>query len=118
MKPQNPAGTSDVMLILKSFFKTLAANVSFGNAVTFDASGNGITFNQDNSDGTLIRVTWGLANTAKVINHKLGRRPIGYIAVVKNVACDVYSRTPMIADLMNITLYNTVASADTTLYIF
>ena len=129
MKPMNPSGVSNFTQVLNSFFKTFVGNIGFGNPTAYDAAGNGTTFEPDNGNGILIRVGsitnpnnlpnfWAGNNTPTVITHNLNRRPVGFFVAGKDRACDIYLGNPPVATDMTITLYITVDTADTLLYIF
>lgn len=130
MRPQNPAIADDDNnhQVLKSVYKTLRANISFGSAETYASDGSIATYSQDNTDGQLIRVAenanplglssfWSGSNIDTTINHNLGRIPVGYTIVSKTKTCDVYTGT-IVATEQTITLKNTDGTTDTVLYIF
>lgn len=135
MQPVKPNVTMDNLLQHQSLALTLAANVSNGTPAAFDATaplGIPTIFSQDNGDGIMVRVgpnqpallpipgvAWGAANTATTIQHNLNRIPIGYYVVRKYQACDVYDAGDNVGwSKTEIVLRNTVADADTVLYIF
>ena len=135
MQPSKPSVIMDNLLQHQSLARILAANVSIGSGAAFDSTlplGIPTIFSQDNGDGIMVRVgpnqpallpipgvAWGTANTAITIQHNLGRIPIGYYVVRKYQACDVYDVGDNVGwSKTEIVLLNTVADADTVLYIF
>jgi hypothetical protein len=128
MIPRNPGDLLDPDLQHKSVFRVLRANISIGQADTFDSAGNPATFTQDNGDGIMIRVgsnanpfglsnSWAGTNVNTTIVHNLGRVPIGYFITKKTGACDVYDGS-IVATKSNITLKTTDGTQDTVIYIF
>lgn len=127
MRPQDPAKVADPHIISVSVNKVLLGNVSMGNPIGFDTSGQPSQFTQDNTDGVMIRVGananpnslpnfWVSGPT--LITHNLGRVPIGYYITRKNKTCDVFDGTVASWSLTKISLQITDITADTTVYIF
>jgi hypothetical protein len=111
-----------------SVARTLNGNVSPGNGLTFDSTGQPVTFSTDNQSGILIRIgsnanpymvpaSWpATANTDVTIAHNLNKVPYGFHIVSKNKACDVFLGTVLPAK-MNITLQCTDPTADVTVFV-
>lgn len=127
MNPQNPARIADSQLVAVSFHRTLTGNVSMGNAVAWDSTGQPSEYTQDNTDGAMIRVGsnanpnalpnfWTSGPT--IITHNLGRVPIGYYITRKDKTCDVFDGTVASWTETVISLEITDDTADTTVYIF
>jgi hypothetical protein len=124
----NPSALANPLILATSVHKTLRANVSKGSAITFDSAGNPSTFQQDNTDETMIRVGansnpfglnnfWAASGTDTVITHALGRVPIGYYIIKKDRPCDVYTGAGAWT-AQSIVLRITDDTADTVLAIF
>jgi len=127
MQPQNPTSISNQDMYNKSLAQVLSNNVSPGNGLTFDTNGQPLTFSPDNGVGIIIRIgsssnpfslpaNWVTNNTDLTIAHNLGKIPYGYIVIAKSEACDVYWGS-MLATTTTITLRNTNAAADTSIWI-
>ena len=56
MRPQTPATISSQDQLNKSVNQVLSGNVSPGNGLTFDTSGQPLTYSTDNTVGLIIRV--------------------------------------------------------------
>lgn len=127
MRPQDPSRIADAQIVSVSVNRTLLGNVSMGNATEWDSTGQPSAYQQDNTDGTMIRVgsnanpnglpnSWGAGPT--IITHNLGRVPIGYYVTRKSIACDVFDGTVASWTETVISLEITTDTADTTIYIF
>lgn len=127
MRPQNPSRISDPHEVLVSVNRVLLGNVSMGNATGFDSTGQPTAYQQDNTDGTMVRVGsnanpnalpnfWTSGPT--IITHNLGRVPIGYYITRKSKTCDVFDGTVASWTETVISLQITDDTADTTVYIF
>lgn len=108
----------------QSVTKTLNAGVDMGVPTGKNAAGVYNTFEQGNGDGVLIRIgatgssealSWP-ATGSLVINHGLGRQPIGFKIVDKDKPVDV-SRTAT-PTVTTISLLPTDHTANVTIYIF
>lgn len=126
MQPSKPSVIMDNLSQHTSLAMALNANISIGSGSAFDpTTGIATSFTQDNGDGMMVRVgpglpnVWGAANTATTIQHNLGRIPTGYYVTRKYQTCDVYDDgTNTGWTETEIVLKNTVANADTVVYIF
>jgi hypothetical protein len=127
MKPISPTPTLDQHTQNTNVVKILTGNVSPGNGLTFDPTGQPVTFSTDNQSGLLVRIgshanpygvpaSWGASNSDLTIAHNLNKVPYGFYVVSKNKTCDVFLGT-MPPTLMNITLQCTDATADVTVFI-
>jgi hypothetical protein len=98
--------------LLQKMWRNLVTLVINGH-ISF---GDGI--NRDNIDGNWANLTTPVApNTDFVVNHNLGRLPVGYLVTYKDRAVDVYTGS-VPATTTQITLRATVASAVIRLFIF
>ncbi len=111
----------------KDLNRVLAANISPGNGLTFDAAGYPLTYSQDNMSGILIRIGslanpnglpahWTANNTDLTIVHNLGKIPYGVIAIFKQAAADVWFGTVAPTDT-DITLQTNNDATDMTVWI-
>jgi hypothetical protein len=104
----------------------LNGGVSLGVPTSKNLAGVYNNFNQDTSDGVLIRIgasgtteqkyTWTASNVGVVINHELQRQPIGFHVVDSDKDVRIYRTTT--PNTNQITLAPTDATANVTLYIF
>jgi hypothetical protein len=92
-----------------------------------DSTGTPANFNKGNGSGVLIRIgasgskngpqfNWTTSNTGVVINHGLGRQPIGFHLSDSDKQVQVYRVGT--SNAQTITLAPTDATANTTVYIF
>jgi hypothetical protein len=51
----------------------------------------GTPSSRDNIDGAWVPFTIITANVDLILNHHLGRIPVGYIVMSKTAACDIYT---------------------------
>jgi hypothetical protein len=63
----------------------------------------------DNISGVWVTVTFAVANVDQTVTHNLGRVPVGYLAMTKSAACDVYTGS-VAATKTQITLRGTTTS--------
>ena len=127
MKPQTPAGISNQDQLNKSVNQVLNGNVSPGNGLTFDSSGQPLTYSSDNMVGSVIRVgsnanpnalpnSWAGNNTNTTITHNLGKVPYGFVVIAKYAAADVFIGT-VDATTTTITLQTTNDATDITIWL-
>lgn len=127
MQPIIPASDVDQDQLNKSIGKVLLGNVSPGSGLTFDANNQPLTYAVDNTVGRIIRIGstsnphsleyfWPGNNADLTINHVLNAVPYGYIVIAKDKTCDVYWGSVIATDT-TITLRNTDATADTTIWL-
>jgi hypothetical protein len=110
----------------QSVHTQINGGLDLGRPISKDATGTYNQFDQGNGNGVLIRIgaagtsngkyIWGASNAPIVINHGLGRQPVGYHIVDMDKNVTIY-RT-VAADATQITLAPTDASANTTVYVF
>ena len=81
-------------------------NISFGSG-TESENINGVWANV---------VTPGVANTDFTVTHNLGRVPVGYIVMKKDIATDIYDGS-VAATVTQITLRATVATVTVRLFV-
>lgn len=127
MQPIKASSIENQDSLNKSITKVFAGNVSPGNGLTFDANNQPTTFSVDNTVGRIFRIgstanplgltyAWPASNTNLTIEHDLNTIPYGYIVIAKSGPCDVYWGS-IIATDTNITLKNTDATKDTTIWL-
>lgn len=127
MQPQKASSISNQDQYNKSITRALAGNLSPGNGVTFDTSGQPLTFSADNMSGILIRIgslanpnalpaSWTGNNTDLTIAHNLGKVPYGVFAIAKYAVADVWFGTVAPTDT-NITLQTDNDTTDMTIWI-
>ena len=116
--------TPEHMRWTQSVYKTLNAGVDMGVPLSQNTAGVYNKFQQGNSSGILLRIgatggsesyNWP-ASGSLVINHGLGRQPIGFKIVDKDKTVDVF-RTAA-PTVQTITLQPTDHTANVTVYIF
>lgn len=112
MQPIQPTATLDQHTQNTSVAKVLSGNVSPGNGLTFDNTGQPLTYSTDNMSGTILVVVFAAANTNKTIQHNLNAVPYGYIPIAKHAATDIYWGSVNATD-MEITLKSTIATTAT-----
>jgi hypothetical protein len=109
VKPEQKSLDSFVQMIknvYQNFSQVVNGSLGFGDGT-----------NPDNISGSWINVTAPVApNTDFTVNHNLGRIPVGYWAMQKDRACDVYTGS-IAATSTALTLRATVASAVLRLFI-
>lgn len=126
MKPIAPNAQISVMQVLQSMYRTFAGNIGFGSVATYDGIGVPLNYTTDNTNGNMIRVgnatstipqKWTTPTSDTIINHSLGRIPVGYIVFRKSGPIDVYTGTVPWTET-TICLQATVNTVDTHIYIF
>ena len=110
----------------QTVYTALNGGISFGVPTSKDSTGVWNEFNQDTSDGVLIRIgasgtteqanVWTTSGTGIIINHGLQRQPIGFIVCDKDKTVDVWRTTT--PDQNQITLAPSDATANVLIYIF
>lgn len=122
---QNLANPQHVLRQAQSVYTALTAGLADAAPLTTDAAGVYNTFAPDNGNGVMLRIgsststepnKWVTVDVGIVIQHGLGRQPIGFKLVDKDVSCDVYRTVP--PDAQQITLACTNIAANVTVYIF
>lgn len=127
MQMRTPASTSNQDTLNKSVNRVLSGNVSPGNGLTFDSSGQPLTYAQDNTIGIIIRIgsvsnpnalpaAWTGNNTDLTIAHNLNVVPYGFIVIAKYAAADVFYGSIAPTET-NITLQTTNDATDITIWI-
>lgn len=89
-----------------------------GQPSQWDGNNIPTVYTQDNMTGNMFRHVFSAANTSEIIEHDLGRVPVGYIVTRKSVAVDIYDGTLTDWTISDISLKATVSGADVTIYIF
>ena len=84
VQPTQPSLNSFVQMLVK-IYKNLVAvingKIGFGDGT-----------NADNIDGVWVGIVTPVTpNTDLLVTHNLGRIPVGYVAMTKNAACDLYN---------------------------
>lgn len=128
MKPQSPSTISSQDQVNKSFNQVLNGNVSPGNGLTFDSTGQPLTYSTDNTVGSIIRIgsvsnpnalpnNWAAANADTTITHNLGKVPYGFIVIAKYAAADVWMSTVTAPTKTTITLQTSNDATDISIWI-
>lgn len=117
----------------QSLHTNINGDIDMGTIATeapgaIDATGTPANFNKGNGSGVLIRVgasgskngplyNWTTTGTGVVINHNLGRQPIGFHVVDSDKANFTAFRTQTATDV-TISLAPSDATVNSTIYIF
>lgn len=110
---------------LQSIYKAMNGALAEAQPIGQDSAGVYNKFQQDNSNGVMIRIgatdsneaiKWNQGSAFTAVNHGLQRQPIGFKVYDKDKPCDVFRTNTPTSDIINLTC--TDPTANTTIYIF
>jgi hypothetical protein len=117
----NPKG---LLRHLQSVFKVLNAGIAEAQPTGTDKTGVYNKFSADNGNGVMLRIgannssepiRWSSPGSPTVVNHGLGRQPIGFRIYDKDKTCDVFRTGTPTSNTISLTC--TDPSANCTVYI-